>query len=286
MKKIIIGGCSFTDKNMPKTAQPESMNFKMWPEVLGDLTGYEIINTAICGIGNRRILNDVINEIVKHEPKDIAYVIVAWTEWTRQDFLIEATVPSKRTWRTYGYEWDLKLKEKAKKNNVSFNSFKLKEDAEKNWRTIIPKFADEKDNYTKEIPHEDKYLDRMYSTAFDAGYPNDKAISDTNLQKIFALQSICESQHIDYRMFQVLPPFNLWKQQHIRNFINNPISSIINESKFIGYPIFESLGGYDISDLLISKFGRMGMRINLVDGHPNEKSHEFIAERVFKTLDL
>ena len=61
MKKIIVGGCSFTDKNMPKRAVPNPMDFKMWPEILGEITNYEIINTARCGAGNKKIFSDVTN---------------------------------------------------------------------------------------------------------------------------------------------------------------------------------------------------------------------------------
>ena len=100
MKKIIIGGCSFTDKDMPKKVVPNPMDFKMWPEILGEITNYEIINTARCGAGNKKIFSDVTNEIVKHEPKDIAYVIVAWSEWTRQDILSDNTPFTDSAWRT------------------------------------------------------------------------------------------------------------------------------------------------------------------------------------------
>ena len=77
MKKIIVSGCSFTDKNMPKHAKPNAMDFKMWPEVLGEVTEREVINVGVCGSGNRSILHNVVKEVLKHNPKDIDAVIVA-----------------------------------------------------------------------------------------------------------------------------------------------------------------------------------------------------------------
>ena len=53
-KKIIVGGCSFTDKNYPKSAKPKPLDFKMWPTLIGEMYGLEVINTAKCGFGNQR----------------------------------------------------------------------------------------------------------------------------------------------------------------------------------------------------------------------------------------
>ena len=91
---IIVGGCSFTDKEQPKSAQPMPLEFKMWPELLSEKTNTNVINLAICGIGNEIIFNRVVSEISKHDKID--YVIVGWTEWTRQDFMIK----HKDDWRT------------------------------------------------------------------------------------------------------------------------------------------------------------------------------------------
>ena len=53
---------------------------------MAERTGKKVINTAKCGSGNRRIFETVITELFKH---DIEQVIVGWTEWTRQDFLVK-----------------------------------------------------------------------------------------------------------------------------------------------------------------------------------------------------
>ena len=126
MKKIIVGGCSFTDYAMPSRARPNPMDFKMYPAYI---KGYNVINTARCGSGNRKILSNVIQEVLKHDAKDVAYVIVAWTEWTRQDILTD---------------------------NFNFTDLP--------YRTIIPKIDDERDKLVKEIPHNEKFIDEFYKT--------------------------------------------------------------------------------------------------------------------------
>ena len=51
MKNIIVGGCSFTDKHFPTTAMPvrqmpEPLDFKMWPEVIGEKMRWDLDGAA------------------------------------------------------------------------------------------------------------------------------------------------------------------------------------------------------------------------------------------------
>ena len=85
--KIIVGGCSFTDKNYPSRAKPKPLNFKMWPEVIGELYDCEVINTAKCGFGNMAIYHETLDAIIKNKD-NIKHVYVMWSEWARQDFLL------------------------------------------------------------------------------------------------------------------------------------------------------------------------------------------------------
>ena len=84
--KIIVGGCSVTDKNYPKTARPNSLDFKMWPEIIGDKLNCEVINTAKCGFGNQAIFHETLKAVWENID-DIEHVYVMWSEWARQDFL-------------------------------------------------------------------------------------------------------------------------------------------------------------------------------------------------------
>ena len=44
--KIIVGGCSFTDRFYPYTTKPLPHTFKMWPELLSDKTNIEVIKRS------------------------------------------------------------------------------------------------------------------------------------------------------------------------------------------------------------------------------------------------
>ncbi len=273
--KIIVGGCSFTDYAMPSKAKPNPMDFKMWPAYL---EGYDVINTAKCGSGNRKILSSVIEEVLKHEPKDIKCVIVAWSEWTRQDILAD--------------------------NQYHTSS---------PFRTIIPKIDDERDKLVKETPHNETFVDNFYKS-IQARFPKDKDIMNDNLQMMYQFQCFCNELHINFLQMQMLPTYNKFrkesnttanydtketldpdqyptdlemKKRKIRehDFIKNPITLLLDDDKFIGFPIFQGLGGYTIIDLLRKKYGE-SYRINGIDAHPNEESQRFIAEVVLKTLDL
>ena len=87
MNKIIAGGCSFTDKYFPKFANvDEPLDFKMWPEVIGEKLNCKVINTGKCGFGNHAIYHTTLNAIMNNK---VDHVFVMWSEWTRQDFLID-----------------------------------------------------------------------------------------------------------------------------------------------------------------------------------------------------
>lgn len=268
MKKIIVSGCSFTDKDMPKHAKPNAMNFKMWPEVLGEVAEREVINVGVQGSGNRMILHNVVEEVLKHEPKDIDAVIVAWTEWTRQDILSD---------------------------NGDYTDYPF--------RTIVPRVSDVKDTLTEAIVDSETKVDSYYDM-LQAKFPKDIDIMNDNLQRMYMFQCFCNEHHLNFLQMQMLPTYNKFRKEdnHIdddiggqielekrqkreHDFIKNPISLLLDDSKFIGFPIFKGLGGYTILDLLRKKYGE-SYRINGIDAHPNEESHRFLAERVLEALDL
>ena len=87
MKNIIVGGCSFTDKNMPKNARPKPLDFKMWPEYIAEWSKCKVINTAVQGYGNQAIYHNTLKEILNNLG-NIKHVYIMWSEWARQEFLL------------------------------------------------------------------------------------------------------------------------------------------------------------------------------------------------------
>ena len=68
--------------------------------------------------------------------------------------------------------------------------------------------------------------------------------------------------------------------------MKNPISLLLDDSKFLGFPIWKGFNGYSMYQLLIRKYGYMDYRINGIDAHPNEEAQKFIAEVVLKSVDI
>ena len=50
--KLIFDGCSFTDKDY--------YDFRIWPDIIGDKIGCEVVNNAKSGSGNQMIAHRVI----------------------------------------------------------------------------------------------------------------------------------------------------------------------------------------------------------------------------------
>ena len=55
----------------------------------------------------------------------------------------------------------------------------------------------------------------------------------------------------------------------------------IDESRFVGWPIFENIGGWCINDVLNNSDD---VRISEEDWHPNNKGHEIIIENLLSSI--
>ena len=63
--------------------------------------------------------------------------------------------------------------------------------------------------------------------------------------------------------------------------INSPYMDKIDESRFIGWPIFENIGGWCINDVLNNSDD---VRISEEDYHPNNKGHRIIIENLLSNI--
>lgn len=233
MSKIIVGGCSFTDKNMPKNAKPKPLDFKIWPEYIGEWSNCEVINTARSGFGNHAIYHSVLNEIWNNID-DVQHVYVMWSEWARQDFLTEA-----------GY------------------------------RTVIPRLENDEYNKTQEF----------YQRTWSRPFPNMQQLIGTNMNYIYSMQAICKQLGIKYTACQALPPIPQFVEGTFHEtpfafkLVKHPLLEKIEN--FMGWPMLDSLGGFNIVELCNLAMGS-SWRISLEDAHPNEKAQKFIASKIYE----
>ena len=244
--KIIFGGCSWTEKDYPKFARPKPLDFKMWPELIGEKLNCEVINTAKGGYGNQAIYHQTLKAIMNNK---VDHVFVMWTCWIRQDFLISeqdkrdfitldlGLKPKINDWREYRFDHD-------EWYDNSFN---------KNWALFNDK-------------------------GFVAKQPTMKQIIDTNMNYIYSMQTICEKLNINYTACQSLKPkidpFVLIEHPYIEKIKN-----------FMGWPMLEEIGGWSFDKSLKKKYGR-SHEVSSSDGHPNEMAHKIIARKIMEYANV
>lgn len=107
---LITSGDSWTDQYFRSDFHPEiDTSWKKWPEILGDMLDLKVINVAKCGAGNHYIYSSVLDEIVKHDPKDIGYVIVGWSQCQRHDYENVYMRTKRRygsnNYQSYNFDW-------------------------------------------------------------------------------------------------------------------------------------------------------------------------------------
>ena len=186
--KIIVGGCSWTEKDYPKFAKPKPLNFKMWGELIGEKLNCEVINTAKGGYGNKAIYHQTLKAIMNN--KDVDHVFVMWSEWTRQDFLLDND------------------REYASLMNMHFD-VEYNKDAIDKWYN---------DSFNKNFP-------KKNDPNFVAPIPSMEQFVNTNINYIYSLEVICEKLNIKYTTCQAIDtcilPILIIKHphlEHIKNF--------------------------------------------------------------------
>ena len=247
--KIIVGGCSFTDKFYPYTTKPLPHTFKMWPELLSDKTNIEVINTAKCGIGNERIFHSVIAEIFNNE--NIERVIVAWTEWTRQDFLVN------NNWVTL-------------KPNLKVSA------------TCKPKYG------VYDLHELQNWYNNAFGSSYPT--PENIVNKNINLfYSLYAICKSRDIELKMFQMINAFNRYQIKDNDYEhdikiaqKSMISNPISTEINEDMFWGWPVFGKLGGIE----LVRHLDRNNKyhAISDVDHHPNEETQKNIMEFIYENI--
>jgi len=84
-KKILVSGCSFTNKDYESAHNPNiDVSWPKWPEILGKQLDCEVINLGFSGAGNEYISSTILDNIDKYNPD---LVIAAWSQSQRKDYM-------------------------------------------------------------------------------------------------------------------------------------------------------------------------------------------------------
>ena len=258
-KKIIAGGCSFTDKRQPLTL---GYKHNTWPEFVGELLGMEVINLGQCGSGNRQIKYRVFNEIMKYDPKDIGYVFVGWTEWTRLDYETSTRYTPMQMEETGIYNGDYywTYGPGVGRNQIPTSRFK---------EMINVKTNDPSQDFLR--------------------FPIFEHLAKQSLQYYYDIQNLCKDLNIPYYCFQAIATlpclefeeeWRYMRETSSKLLMEEKISALIDEKCFWGWPIEKFIGGDTMVEWCKKKNGvQSWFNIKGNDRHPSEKSHRLWAEQ-------
>ena len=248
MSKLIAIGCSYTEHYLNSMLTKTKHNFPRWPELLAKKLDMECVNLGLSGMGNEYMISKLLEVIMSK--KDIGLVVIMWSEWPRMDF-----------------------------------------EHEDRWLGLMP----HRDNFSVE-----KWpLNRDGRIAL-LQYNNETASTIRSLRYFLMSQELLKD--IPYLMVQgcnpLVDPMYLhpedadvnWKnvmnlrKKAINQIINSPITDKIKEKYFIGWPIFKSIGGYYLDNVLdsIDPY-RIKLRVDENDSHPNKRGHKIFSDHIYNT---
>ena len=127
------------------------------------------------------------------------------------------------------------------------------------------------------------YHAERHQKVIDAIFEHDGLADGThNLMKsvrwYYAFQNHCELHSIPYLQMQAFHP----TEDLVKEFLDCPQLDLINDNKFIGWPMYRELGGRTMWDELDKVDpNRVNLRVSKEDCHPNAEGHEYMAEILY-----
>lgn len=258
---LIAAGCSFTDPNFKSfdTSLDESERggWPMWPEIIAEQLNLKSVNTGKRAAGNDYIFNQVIDQL--HIRKNIKLVIVMWSSWDRFNYMGEFITPI-----PYFITNNLKGVQPVKdvlKNHANLSA----------------------------------YDDIFFNMNQEDALKYSKHIIDTNLRYMFLLSYILKEKNIPYIFLQGVTAFSYEGLNYIENlkFKYTPgmilrdlsrnifFESLDKDPNIMGFPFFESLGGFSARGSIITKKDV----ISLSDLHPNKAGQIKIANTIINFMN-
>ena len=119
---------------------------------------------------------------------------------------------------------------------------------------------------------------------------------DRSMRYYYMLQVLCESKNVSYKQFQMIEPIKDYvhglNQRHQNIDMKNISKAIernlyyekINKKHFIGWPVDQALGGYNIQWKVTNNKTIEAYQISSEDSHPNALGHEKYAEFIYENL--
>ena len=255
-KKLIIGGCSYTDNYAKKHKMPE---FPIWGELLADKLDMDLINLARCGFGNQAIYTTILERTLKE--KNVGLIVAMWSEVQRLNIYKNTQLNPK--WQHYNWQ--------------CFHPERIVLDAEWHDQFYKPPSKNPKKSglqWDVSNVYRDYDIDCI------------KGATISSLSFMYSFQNFCEANDVPYLQVQGCQPLmgkseptqNIQYKEFCNLIINSPYVDKIKDT-FLGWPIDPRIGGYSIDSKLEDEH-----RFAPEDTHPNEIGHKFISEVLYNAI--
>ena len=255
-KKLIIGGCSYTDNYAKKHKMPE---FPIWGELLADKLDMDLINLGRCGFGNQAIYTTILERTLKE--KNVGLIVAMWSEVQRLNIYKNTQLTPK--WQHYNWQ--------------CFHPERIVLDAEWHDQFYKPPSKNPKKSglqWDVSNVYRDYDIDCI------------KGATISSLSFMYSFQNFCEANDVPYLQVQGCQPLmgkseptqNIQYKEFCNLIINSPYVDKIKDT-FLGWPIDPRIGGYSIDSKLEDEH-----RFAPEDTHPNEIGHKFISEVLYNAI--
>jgi hypothetical protein len=264
-KKLIVSGCSFTDKDFESMSVPDyDCSFPKWPELLAKKLDMDCINLGANGAGNNYIYSTLLEEITRTPKDEIGLVLAAWSQTNREDY------------QTYSWGALQSSHRDRYNNNMEWKGTRLGRKGDLfYWIKDTLRHYISLENLCKN--HNLPYKQFQMINAFE-GYLS--GLHKTDYEVVANLDNplfVKRYKYSDVTDNDLIVCLNLFLEYE----------KIIDTKNFIGYPPTQYLGGHTVEDKCLgskSKAEQKGLVISEYDYHPNKKGHEKIAEFLYDRL--
>tara|TARA_B100001175_G_scaffold213726_1_gene181548 strand:- start:438 stop:1301 length:864 start_codon:yes stop_codon:yes gene_type:complete len=261
MTLLIAGGCSYTasDYHVYK-----KHNIETWPHLLAREYGYDLINTATGGYGNRWIMNSVIDAIMKNKDKEIV-VAVTWSEPYRMSFIDDTDLDHAV----------FLFSDQQHEHRLTFSPglaryFNFNNDARKEFIKYLKPNSWRKENKLSPIEKAIDFNCRLVSQSF---------------KNIWYLQDFCDRHNItSYHMHtynSVKYDEKLSQELYETDDVSKEALKAIQENMYFKLvQDFDNYMGYRYN--FFNDLEKEGLWIsdnNKINYHPNQKGHELMSKR-------
>ena len=259
--KLIAIGCSYTEGYGNKFSDRRELiergpkgDFTRWPAILADKLNMECINLGRSGMA--KLIDTLITE------KNIGLVVIMWSEWQRMDFQFRPGEGIKGWISLHPH-----------RDNIDVEPFPINREG----RIALLEHNNVVSGTMRSLRFfliAQKLLEDIPYLMLQGCAPLVEPLYLSNES-----EDVTWDQMIRVRELRGVPTI----KTAINQIINSPKAYKIDEDKFIGWPLFLTIGGYCVDDMLdkIDPY-RKKYRISAEDTHPNKIGHEIISKEIYK----